>query len=311
MSALSRLISLGAALAAFVLVPAATFTVGELEQVVITQFGRPVGTPVRDPGLHYKVPFIQKINRIDRRYLEWDGNPTQMPTRDKRFIWVDSYARWRITDATLYFQRLRDERAAQSRLDDILDGETRNAVARHDLIEIVRSTNRPREEVLIESQGEEAILEQIEKGRRAIAQEILDRTSARTLELGIELLDFRIKRIMYVSEVQQDVFERMISERRTAAESFRSQGAAESARINGERELELNSIRSEAFREAEELRGEADGEAARIYNDAFSRDPQFYAFVRSLQTYRSVIGSSSTLVLGTDGELLRFLKGPR
>jgi len=311
MSALSRLIALGAALAVFILVPAATFTVGELEQVVITQFGRPVGVPVRDPGLHYRVPFIQKINRIDRRYLEWDGNPTQMPTRDKRFIWVDSYARWRITDATLYFQRLRDERAAQSRLDDILDGETRNAVARHDLIEIVRSTNRPREEVLIESQGEEAILEQIEKGRRAIAQEILDNTSARTLELGIELLDFRIKRIMYVSEVQQDVFERMISERRTAAESFRSQGAAESARINGERELELNSIRSEAFREAEELRGEADGQAARIYNDAFSRDPQFYAFVRSLQTYRSVIGSSSTLVLGTDGELLRFLKGPR
>ena len=287
------------------------YTVNEIEQVVITQFGNPVGDPVVTPGLHFKVPFIQRINVFDKRFLEWDGNPNQVPTRDKRFIWVDTYARWRITDPLLFFQRLRDERGAQSRLDDILDGETRNAVARHDLIELVRSNNRNAEDVPIESEEEAVILEKIERGRQKITREILETAAGRTADLGIELLDLRLKRINYVEEVQQDVFARMIAERQRIAEQFRSEGQGESARIHGERERELAQIQSEAYREAEELRGQADAESARIYADSYNRDADFYAFTKSLETYELTMDSSTLFILGTDNELLRFMKGTR
>ena len=195
------------------------YTVNETEQVIITQFGEPVGDPVVAPGLHFKVPFIQRPNYFEKRFLEWDGSPNQVPTRDKRFIWVDTYARWRITDPLLFFQRLRDERGAQSRLDDILDGETRNAVARHDLIELVRSSNRDPDDVPIESEEEAVILEAIERGRREITRDILATAAERTADLGIELLDLRLKRINYVEEVQKDVFARMIAERQRIASS--------------------------------------------------------------------------------------------
>ena len=218
------------------------YTVSETEQVILTQFGEPVGDPVVSPGLHFKIPFIQRTNVFEKRFLEWDGSPNQVPTKDKRFIWVDTYARWRITDPLLFFQRLRDERGAQSRLDDILDGETRNAVARHDLIELVRSTNRDAADVPIESEEEAVILEVIERGRQEITREILDTAADRTADLGIELLDLRLKRINYVEEVQQDVFARMIAERQRIAEQFRSEGQGESARIHGERERELAQI---------------------------------------------------------------------
>ena len=287
------------------------YTVNETEQVIITQFGDPVGVPVVTPGLHFKVPFIQRINVFDKRFLEWDGNPNQVPTRDKRFIWVDTYARWRITDPLLFFQRLRDERGAQSRLDDILDGETRNAVARHDLIELVRSTNRSADDVPIESEEEAVILEKIERGRQKIQRDILETAAGRTADLGIELLDLRLKRINYVEEVQQDVFARMIAERQRIAEQFRSEGQGESARIHGERERELAQIQSEAYRVAEELRGEADAESARIYADAYNRDADFYAFTKSLETYELTMDSSTFFILGTDNELLRFMKGTR
>jgi membrane protease subunit HflC len=287
------------------------YTVNEIEQVIITQFGNPVGDPVVTPGLHFKVPFIQRINVFDKRFLEWDGNPNQVPTRDKRFIWVDTYARWRITDPLLFFQRLRDERGAQSRLDDILDGETRNAVARHDLIELVRSNNRNAEDVPIESEEEAVILEKIERGRQKITREILETAAGRTADLGIELLDLRLKRINYVEEVQQDVFARMIAERQRIAEQFRSEGQGESARIHGERERELAQIQSEAYREAEELRGQADAESARIYADSYNRDADFYAFTKSLETYELTMDSSTLFILGTDNELLRFMKGTR
>ena len=225
-----------------------------------------------------------------------------MPTRDKRFIWVDTYARWRIVDPLLFFQRLRDERGAQSRLDDILDGETRNAVARHDLIELVRSSNRNPEDVLIESEEEAAILEEIARGRREVTRQILETAAGRTADLGIELLDLRFKRINYVEEVQQDVFARMIAERQRIAEEFRSEGQGESARIHGERERELAQIQSEAYRRAEELRGEADANATSIYADAYNRDGDFYAFTKSLETYEATMDPSTLFILGTDSE---------
>jgi len=289
----------------------ATYTVSETEQVIITQFGEPVGDPVSSPGLHFKVPFIQRINVFDSRFLEWDGNPNQVPTRDRRFIWVDTYARWRITDPLLFFQRLRDERGAQSRLDDILDGETRNAVARHNLIELVRSTNRNAEDVQIESEEEAVILEALDQGRQEITREILQTAAGRTSDLGIELLDLRLKRINYVEEVQQDVFARMIAERQRIAEEFRSEGQGEAARIDGERELELAQITSEAYRIAEELRGDADATATGVYAEAYNRDADFYAFTKSLETYEETMDGETLFILGTDSELLRYLDRTR
>ena len=306
-----NVIQIVVAIALLMLLSEIAYTVSETEQVVITQFGEPVGDPVITPGLHFKLPFIQRTNVFDKRFLEWDGSPNQVPTRDRRFIRVDTYARWRITDPLLFFQRLRDERGAQSRLDDVLDGETRNAVARHDLIEIVRSTNRDPNDVPIDTEEEAVILETIERGREEITREILDRSAERTADLGIELLDLRLKRINYVEEVQQDVFARMIAERQRVAEQFRSEGQGESARINGERERELAQIQSEAYRQAEELRGQADAEATRIYAEAYERDADFYAFTKSLETYEETMDPSTFFILGTDSELLRFLGQPR
>ena len=297
--------------ALLVLLGQSTYTVSETEQVILTQFGEPVGDPVVTPGLKFKLPFIQRTNVFEKRFLEWDGNPNQVPTRDRRFIWVDTYARWRIVDPLLFFQRLRDERGAQSRLDDILDGETRNAVARHDLIELVRSSNRDASEVAITSEEEEDILDVIKQGRQLIMTEILETAAGRTSDLGIELLDLRLKRINYVEEVQQDVFARMIAERQRIAEQFRSEGQGESARIHGERERDLAEIQSEAYREAEELRGDADAEATRVYAEAYSRDGDFYAFTKSLETYEQTMDAETFFILGTDSELLRFLEQAR
>ena len=307
----SNMIQIFVAVVLLVVLGQAAYTVSEIEQVIITQFGEPVGDPVVTPGLHFKLPFVQRTNFFDKRFLEWDGSPNQVPTRDKRFIWVDTYARWRITDPLLFFQRLRDERGAQTRLDDILDGETRNAVARHDLIELVRSTNRSPDDVLIESEEEAVILEKIDRGRQEITRDILNTAARRTADLGIELLDLRLKRVNYVEEVQQDVFARMIAERQRIAEQFRSEGQGESARIDGERELELAKIQSEAYRQAEELRGEADAAATRVYAEAYNRDADFYAFTKSLETYEQTMDASTLFILGTDSELLRFLEQPR
>ncbi len=298
-------------LAALVLLGQTAYTVSETEQVIITRLGEPVGDPVVQAGLHFKVPFIERINVFEKRFLEWDGNPNQVPTKDKRFIWVDTYARWRIVDPLLFFQRLRDERGAQSRLDDILDGETRNAVAQHDLIELVRSTNRNPEDVPIESEEESVILDTIAQGRQEITREILTTAASRVADLGIELLDLRFKRINYVEEVQQDVFARMIAERQRIAQQFRSEGQGEAARIDGERERELAQIVSEAYREAEALRGEADAEATQIYAAAYNKDADFYAFTKSLETYEATMDPSTVFILGTDSELLRFLRQPR
>ena len=306
-----HMIQIAVLVGALILVGGSIYTVNEVEQVIITQFGEPVGDPVTTPGLHWKVPFIQTANFFDKRFLEWDGDPNQIPTRDRRFIWVDTYARWRITDPLLFFQRLQNERGAQTRLDDILDGETRNAIARHDLIEVVRTSNRDPAEVEIGDDAEATILEPIETGRQAIVDEILQAAAARTADLGIELLDLRLKRINYVEEVQRDVFLRMIAERQRIAEEFRSEGQGESARIGGERERDLAQIQSEAYRTAQELRGEADAEATAIYAEAYNRDADFYAFTKSLETYELTMDPSTFFILGTDSELLRFLEQPR
>jgi membrane protease subunit HflC len=284
------------------------YIVDETQQVIITQFGNPVGDAVTDPGLHMKTPFIQTANVFDKRFLEWDGVANQVPTRDKRFIWVDTYARWRISDPLLFLQRLRDERGAQTRLDDILDGETRNAVARHDLVEVVRSTNRDPDAILLDNESETAILEAIEIGRELITREIHAAAQGRVTDLGIEILDLRFKRINYVEEVRQDVFDRMIAERNRIAERYRSVGEGEAARIDGERELELQRITSEAYRTAQEISGQADADATRIYAEAYNRDADFYAFVKSLETYELTADASSILILTTDSDLLKFLK---
>ena len=307
----STAIQIAVGLAVLVVLGQSMYPVSETEQVILTQLGEPVGEPVVTPGLHFKVPFIQKPNVFEKRFLEWDGSPNQVPTRDKRFIWVDTYARWRITDPLLFFQRLRDERGAQSRLDDILDGETRNAVARHALIELVRSTNRDPDDVQLESEEEAVILEEIARGRQDITRDILATAAGRTSDLGIELLDLRLKRINYVEEVQKDVFARMIAERQRIAEQFRSEGQGESARIHGERELELAQIQSEAYRRAEELRGLADAEATGIYADAYNRDAEFYAFMKSMETYEMTMDPETFFILGTDSDLLRFLQKTR
>jgi len=299
-------------LVALVAISNAVFIVSETEQVVITQFGKPVGKPISTPGLKVKLPFIQTVHAFEKRFLEWDGDPNQIPTRDKRFIWVDSYARWRITDPLLFFQRLYDERGAQSRLDDILDGETRNTIAKNELIDLVRSTNRPfvlGEDIL--DLGEPQPVEQVAFGREKLTAEVLMNARRRTGDLGIEVLDFRIKKINYVDEVRQEVYARMISERKRIAERYRSEGAGEAARIAGEKQRELQVIESDAYRQAQEIRGKADAEAADIYARAYNRDPEFYRFLKTMLTLKESFDPETVMLLSTEGEFLRYLNSAR
>jgi membrane protease subunit HflC len=277
------------------------FIVGETQQVVVTQMGKPVGRPITTPGLHMKLPFIQNTNYFDKRFLAWDGDPNQIPTKDKRFIWVDTYARWRIADSLLFFQRLRDERRAQSRLDDILDGETRNAIAKHVLIELVRSTTP-------EEKGESESLT-IKFGREKLEQEVLKAASFRVENLGIEILDFKFKRINYVEAVREEVYARMISERKRIAEQYRSEGAGEAARISGEKDRELKTITSEAYRKTQEIRGKANSQAADIYATVYNKDPEFYQFTRTMESFTKILDDNTTLVMSTDGDLFKYLEG--
>ena len=286
------------------------YIVQEPEQVIITQFGKPVGDPVMTPGLHAKIPYVQKVHRFDKRFLEWDGDPNELPTKDKRFIWVDMYARWRISDPLLFFQRLRDERGAQTRLDDILDGETRNAIANHALVEVVRSTNRTPEQSELE-ESDEVSLDFIGYGREVIRQEILSKAQGRTSDLGIEILDVQFKRINYVEEVQRNVYERMIAERRRIADRFRSEGQGEASRIRGEKDRDLKEIQSEAYRLAREIVGTADARATLIYAAAYdiSMDSrQFYEFLKTMEIYQTTIDAETSLILTTEGQFYRFLK---
>ena len=302
----------------------ALFVVNEREQVVITQFGRPVGDPIATPGLKLKLPFVQTVNRFERRFLEWDGSSNEFPTKDKRFIYVDTYARWRIVDPLLYLQRVGDEDIALSRLQQILDGATRSTIANHDLIEVVRTTNREftvSDELAPlpafaddETTGELSSFvaarkfKQVEFGRAQLAREALEISKPSAASLGIEMLDIRFKRISYTEGVKTDVYNRMISERMRIAAQFRSEGEGAAARINGEREREFKRIESEGYREAEIIRGRADAEAARIYSDAYNADPEFYRFLKSMEVLADTLGKDAIVVLDTDSDLLRYLE---
>lgn len=302
---------------AALLLMSSVYTVSEVEQAIITQFGKPVGPPVTTAGLKLKVPFIQDVNLIDKRVLEWDGYPSDMPTKDKLYISVDLFARWRITDPLQYFLRLRDERSAQSRLDDVLGSETRNAIAKHELIEIIRTTKDrvPLRDGLATDAGSEpnvGSLVPIQKGRKLVEQEIFAEAADKVRVFGIELLDIRFKRINYNESVRPKIYDRMISERRQIAERFLSEGNGEAARIRGNRMRDLNKIQSEAYRQVEEIRGVADAKATEIYAAAYNQSPEavaFYEFTRTMQSYKSIISENTTLVLSTDSELFKFLKG--
>jgi len=293
----------------------AIYTVKESEQVIVTQFGKLVGEPVTRPGLKFKVPFLQKINSFDRRILEWDGRTTEMPTKDKTYIIVDTYARWTIVDPLRFFEKLRDERSALSRLDDILGSETRNTVAKHELIEIIRTTKERTVQVdkdLAEADksGTVGKLIPIRRGRALLEKEIYDTAKVKLAEFGIELLDIRFKRINYNEGVQVRIYERMISERQQIAEKFRSEGAGEAAKILGDMEKELREIESEAYKIVETTKGEADAKATEIYSNAFNTSPEaadFYEFVRTMELYQSTLGGG-TVVLSTDSDLFKYLK---
>ena len=291
----------------------AFYTVNETEQVIMTQFGKPVGGIVNEAGLKLKIPFIQKVNRIEKRILLWDGSANDMPTKDKLYITVDTFGRWRIKDPLQYFLRLRDERSAQSRLEDILGSETRNAVAKHELIEIVRTTKdrTPAVDPLL-AEADVGKLLPIKRGRRQIEEDIFSAASVKLAEFGIELLDIRFKRINYNESVRQKIYARMISERQQIAERFRSEGAGEAAKIIGNKEKDLQRIESEAYRKIQSIQGVADAKATEIYAAAYNQNKssrELYDFVKTLETYKQVIDPSTTLVLTTESELYQLLNG--
>ncbi|MCG2713178.1 MAG: protease modulator HflC [Candidatus Omnitrophica bacterium] len=287
------------------------YTVNETQQVVVTQFGQPIGQPITKSGLKFKIPFIQQVNYFEKRILEWDGEPNQIPTKDKKYILVDTTARWKIKDALRFLQSVGNETGGQARLDDILDSATRDAVTNQNLVEAVRNSNRIIEEKTTpeeDSMGGVEELEKIEQGRELLTRAILEEASKIVPQYGIELIDIRIKRINYVSDVQEKVFERMISERKRAAEQYRSEGQGKKAEIEGKRAKELNQIESDAYRVAEELKGKADAEATNIYAQAYNKSPEFYAFLKTLETYKNTIDKSTTLILTTDSEYLQYLQ---
>ena len=290
----------------------AFYTVHETETVILTQFGRPVGDPVLEPGLHFKTPFVQDVNRLEKRILEWDGDPTEMPTKDKMYISVDTFARWRISDPSKYFVKLGSERRALSRLEDIIGSEVRTAIAGHELIEVVRSDKDRELPPNQTAEGTTASVQQkATRGRMALQQDILSAAAPKLTDLGIELLDVRIKRVNYNQKVVGNIYQRMISERQQIAQRFRSEGEGEAARINGRRGRDLRKVESEAYKKVQELQGEADAEASRIYAEAYNQSPEaqdFYGFLKTLDTYRTILGKQTSMILSTDSELFQLLE---
>jgi len=314
MKQVAGIIFVAVVLAVAMVLMGATYTVLETEQVIITQFGKPVGEPITEAGLHFKLPFVQEIIRIEKRILEWDGFPTEMPTKDKTYIVVDTFGRWRIKDAKQYFLRLRDERSALSRLDDILGSETRNSIANHELIEMIRTTKDrvpERDSALLDAPGNVGILYPITMGRAKVEREVFQKAAAKLTDFGIELLDVRFKRINYNESVRERIFERMISERRQIAERFRSEGGGEAAKITGKKERDMLRIESEAYKRVQEIRGVADAKATEIYAMAFNQSQEaikFYEFVKTMETYQDMLAEDTTLILSTDSEIFKYLK---
>ncbi len=291
-----------------------TYALDETEQAVVVQFGAPVGEPVTEPGLHFKIPFIQEVRKFDKRLLSWDGDPNQIPTRGEQFISVDTTARWRIVDPLKFLQSVGDERGAQLRLNDILDSVVRDQISASELVEIVRSkdwevSEEDLERALVAGEQDEEILRQrVARGRAEIVRSVLEQAQKLVPQLGIELVDIRIKRVDYVESVQERVFERMIAERQRIAEQFRAEGEGRAREIDGQTQRQVSEIRSEARRQAEVIRGRADAEATRIYNEAFGADPEFYAFFRTLESYSKSLGKDVTLILRADSDYFRFLR---
>jgi len=288
----------------------ALYTIDETQQVVITQFGEPIGRPITKAGLYFKVPLIRQANYFEKRLLQWDGNPNQIPTKDKRYIWVDTMARWRIADALKFMQSVTNEVGAHARLDDIVDSATRDYITNHNLVEVVRNSNRLIELQALTEEDEikaaDEALETILVGRDAITRGILRQAQETVPQYGIELVDLRIKRINYVTEVRDKVYERMISERKRAAEKYRSEGQGKKREIEGQVGKELKEIRSEAYKTAEEIKGKADAEAIAIYADAYNKDPEFYAFLKTLDTYRNTINADTTVIFSPESEYLQY-----
>ena len=292
-----------------------TYRLDEAKQALVLQFGRPVGEPITDAGIHFRIPFVQEVRYFEKRQLAWDGDPNQIPTLGREFINVDTTARWRIADPRKFFESVRDEAGAQSRLDDILDSTVRDRISNTELTDIIRSASWQVDESDLQAATPdedvaETLTKTVQVGREKLTRDIFEEAAGKTPELGIELVDFRLKRLNYIDSVQRQVFERMRSERERVAEGFRSEGDGEAARIRGETELELKTILSEAGRRAEVLRGEADAEATKIYAESYSVDPDFYGFLRSLESYRLTLGRGATLFLGPESEYLRVLREP-
>ena len=297
---------------AVILVYNSAYVVDETEQVVITQFGRITGEPKTTPGLRFKIPFIQKANVFNKNLLEWDGDPGQIPTLDKTFIWVDTFARWKIVDPVLFFQTVNNRFNAIGKLNDIIDPAVRNYITSYRLIEAVRTSNR---ELGVDEIG----LEDVDKdkretyaitfGREKITKGIMDQAQPKLAQFGIELVDVKIKRINYVESVRKSVYDRMIAERNQIAEKFRSEGRGEARKIIGEKERDLKKITSEAYKVAQQIKGKADAEATKIYAKSYGLDPEFYSFTRTLEIYNESLDEKSSLVLSTDSEFLKYLKG--
>lgn len=296
-----------------VLIYNGAYIVDETEQVVITQFGRIIGAPKTTPGLKFKIPFIQRANFFNKNLLDWDGDPGQIPTSDKTFIWVDVFARWKIVDPIKFFQTVNNRFNAMTKLNDIIDPAVRNFITSHKLIEAVRKSNRKLDtrEVGLEDVKEEdqRTFYTVEVGREKITQGIMAQAQPKLAQFGIELVDVKIKRINYVEEVQKSVYGRMIAERKQIAEKFRSEGKGEARKIQGNKERDLQQITSEAYKKAQEIKGKADARATKILAEAFGVDPEFYSFIKTLEVYNEILDKDNSLILSTDSEFLKYFKG--
>jgi len=300
------------AIIAVFLVFSSAYTVDETEQVIVTQFGKVIGTPKTEPGLNFRIPFIQTTNYFPKNILEWDGDPGQIPTLEKTYIWVDAFARWKIVDPIKFFQTVNNTTSALGRLDDIIDPAVRNFITSYKLIESVRKSNRELDTFeidLVDTTKDQRVVDNIEIGRQKITRGIMVQAQPKLAKFGIELVDIKIKRINYVEQVRKSVYRRMVAERQQIAEKFRSEGSGESRKIFGEKERDLKRITSEAYRTAQELKGKADAKATKIFADAFGADPEFYSFTKTLEIYKSALDENSSLVLSTDSEFLKYLKG--
>lgn len=298
---------------ALLLITGSVFIVDETEQVIITQFGKVVGSPKKEPGLYIKIPLIQEVNYFPKNLLQWDGNPGQIPTLDKTYIWVDTFARWKIVDPVKFFQTVNNTVSALARLDDIIDPAVRNFITSYSLIETVRKSARELDTFEVGMMENKKYEFQstfaIKTGRELIMKGILEQAQPKLAQFGIELVDVKIKRINYVTEVRDSVYARMIAERKQIAEKFRSEGHGEAQKITGEKERDLKRITSEAYRKAQELQGKADAEATKIYAKAFGADPAFYSFIKTLEVYNEALGKDTSIILSTDSELFKYLKG--